>query len=250
MLKKMFMALALIVVLAGSALAEGEKYVNGIDANFPPFAYVDKDGKPAGFDVESMDWIAAKMGFTVEHKPMDWDTIIPSLNTNKIDMVCSGMSITEARAEQVNFSNPYWIMQPVVSVRADSDLSMDKVHSGKIKFGIQRGTSEADWLEKNKDANGWNMEIVYYDTQPLAIEDLLNGRIDAVGTDEAPAKDAIAHGKAIKTIGTFAEETKFGVAVRKADTKLLEALNEGYKLLMADPYWQELQNKYFNSSDQ
>ena len=154
MLKKMFMALALIVVLAGSALAEGEKYVNGIDANFPPFAYVDKDGKPAGFDVESMDWIAAKMGFTVEHKPMDWDTIIPSLNTNKIDMVCSGMSITEARAEQVNFSNPYWVMQPVVSVGANSDLTMDKVHSGKIKFGIQRGTSEADWLEKNKDSNG------------------------------------------------------------------------------------------------
>ena len=74
---------------------------------------------------------------------------------------------------------------------------------------------------------------------------MLNGRVDAVGTDEAPAKDAIAHGKAIKTIGTFAEVTKFGVAVRKADTKLLEAINEGYKLLMADPYWQQLQDKYF-----
>ena len=246
MLKKMLMALALTVALAGTALAEGEKYVNGIDANFPPFAYVDKDGKPDGFDVKSMDWIANKMGFTVEHKPMDWDTIIPSLNTNKIDMVCSGMSITEARAEQVNFSDPYWVMKPAVSVRADSDLTMDQVHKGKIKFGIQRGTSEADWLENNKEPNGWNMEIVYYDTQPLAIEDLLNGRIDAVGTDEAPAKEAIAHGKEIKIIGTFAEVTKYGVAVRKADTKLLEAINEGYKLLMADPYWKELQDEYFN----
>ena len=246
MLKKMLMALALTVALAGTALAEGEKYVNGIDANFPPFAYVDKDGKPDGFDVKSMDWIANKMGFTVEHKPMDWDTIIPSLNTNKIDMVCSGMSITEARAEQVNFSDPYWVMKPTVSVRADSDLTMDQVHKGKIKFGIQRGTSEADWLESNKDANGWNMEVVYYDTQPLAIEDLLNGRIDAVGTDEAPAKEAIAHGKEIKIIGTFAEVTNYGVAVRKADGKLLETINEGYKLLMADPYWKELQDEYFN----
>ena len=249
MLKKMLMALALTVALAGTAVAEGEKYVNGIDANFPPFAYVDKDGKPDGFDVKSMDWIANKMGFTVEHKPMDWDTIIPSLNTNKIDMVCSGMSITEARAEQVNFSNPYWVMKPAVSVRADSDLTMDQVHKGKIKFGIQRGTSEADWLENNKDANGWNMEVVYYDTQPLAIEDLLNGRIDAVGTVETPAKEAIAHGKEIKIIGTFAEVTKYGVAVRKADGKLLETINEGYKLLMADPYWKELQDEYFKPAE-
>ena len=239
-------ALLLSITLAAPALAAGKHLINGIDANYPPFAYVDETGKPAGFDVDSMNWIAKKMGFTVEHKPMDWDGIIPALLAKKIDMVCSGMSITEARAEQVNFSDPYWVMQPVVSVRADSDLTMDTVHKGKIKFGIQRGTSEADWLEKNKDANGWNMEIVYYDTQPLAIEDLLNGRIDAVGTDEAPAKDAIAHGRAIKTIGVFAEVTKFGVAVRKADTKLLEAINEGYKLLMADPHWKELQDKYIN----
>ena len=245
MFKKLLLALTLTLLVAGSAFAEGGKFVNGIDANFPPFAYVDKDGKPAGFDVESMDWIAAKMGFTVEHKPMDWDTIIPSLNTNKIDMVCSGMSITEERAKEVNFSNPYWVMQPVVSVGKDSKLTMDKVHTGKIKFGIQRGTSEADWLEQNKDKNGWNMEIVYYDTQPLAIEDLLNGRVDAVGTDEAPAKDAIAHGKEIKIIGVFAEVTKFGVAVRKSDAKLLEDINKGYELLMADPYWKELQDKYF-----
>ncbi len=244
MFKRMLVALALCLVMAGTAFAEGEKYVNGIDANFPPFAFVDNDGKAAGFDVESMNWIAEKMGFEIEHRPMDWDTIIPSLNTNKIDMISSGMSITEARAEQVNFSNPYWVMQPVVSVRADSDLSMDQVHTGKIKFGIQRGTSEADWLEANKDSNGWNMEIVYYDTQPLAIEDLLNGRVDAVGTDEAPAKDAIANGKAIKQIGTFAKTTEFGVAVRKADTELLEKINEGYKLLMAEPYWEELKAKY------
>ena len=245
MFKKLLLALTMTLLVAGSAFAEGEKYVNGIDANFPPFAYVDKDGKPAGFDVDSMNWIAAKMGFTVEHKPMDWDTIIPSLNTNKIDMVCSGMSITEERAKEVSFSNPYWTMQPVISVAKGSTLTKGKIHTEDIKFGIQRGTSEADWLEKAKEKYGWKMEIVYYDTQPLAIEDLLNGRIDAVGTDEAPAKDAIAHGKEIKILDKFAEETKFGVAVRKADTALLEKINKGYALLLADPYWKELQAKYF-----
>ena len=105
-------ALALVLALGGVAFAE-KTYINGIDANYPPFAYVDKSGKPAGFDVESMDWIAKKKGFKVTHQPMDWDGIIPNLLAKKIDMVCSGMSITEERRQKVNFSNPYWNVKQV-----------------------------------------------------------------------------------------------------------------------------------------
>ena len=72
-------ALLLSIPLAAPAMAAGKHLINGIDANYPPFAYVDETGKPAGFDVDSMNWIAKKMGFTVEHKPMDWDGIIPAL---------------------------------------------------------------------------------------------------------------------------------------------------------------------------
>ena len=92
-------ALLLSITLAAPALAAGKHLINGIDANYPPFAYVDETGKPAGFDVDSMNWIAKKMGFTVEHKPMDWDGIIPALLAKKIDMVCSGMSISPERKE-------------------------------------------------------------------------------------------------------------------------------------------------------
>ena len=101
-------ALLLSITLAAPALAAGKHLINGIDANYPPFAYVDETGKPAGFDVDSMNWIAKKMGFTVEHKPMDWDGIIPALLAKKIDMVCSGMSISPERKAQANFSDPYW----------------------------------------------------------------------------------------------------------------------------------------------
>ena len=66
--------MALILAGGGQALA-GKKIVNGIDANFPPFAFIDKTGEPSGFDVEAMEWIAKEMGYEVEHKAFDWDGI-------------------------------------------------------------------------------------------------------------------------------------------------------------------------------
>ncbi len=99
--------LAVLCVLSATTVIAAEKvYINGIDANFPPFAYVDKSGNPDGFDVKALDWIAKEMGFKVKHQPMDWDGIIPSLKAKKIDIVASGMSITDERKKQVNFSTP------------------------------------------------------------------------------------------------------------------------------------------------
>src|SRR5512136_1564900 len=95
---------ALLVFSATFAIAAEKVYINGIDANFPPFAYVDKSGVPDGFDVKALDWIAKEMGFKVKHQPMDWDTIVPSLKTKKIDIVASGMSINDERKQQINFT--------------------------------------------------------------------------------------------------------------------------------------------------
>lgn len=236
-------ALALVLALGGVAFAE-KTYINGIDANYPPFAYVDKSGKPAGFDVESMDWIAKKMGFKVTHQPMDWDGIIPNLLAKKIDMVCSGMSITEERRQKVNFSNPYWNVKQVFIAKKGSALTADQILKGKMKLGVQRGTSEAEALQKDKEAKGYGYDLRFYDSAPLAIEDVLNGRIDAATMDNLPADDAAAKGKAIQVVGVYGDSEDFGVATRKEDAELLKLINDGYKLLMADPYWEQLKQKH------
>ena len=124
-------ALLLSITLAAPALAAGKHLINGIDANYPPFAYVDETGKPAGFDVDSMNWIAKKMGFTVEHKPMDWDGIIPALLAKKIDMVCSGMSISPERKAQANFSDPYWTIRKIFITKKGSKVTEDQIYNGK-----------------------------------------------------------------------------------------------------------------------
>ncbi|PID71647.1 MAG: amino acid ABC transporter substrate-binding protein [Desulfobulbus propionicus] len=220
------------------------KLVNGIDANFPPFAYVDKTGKPSGFDVEAMDWIAKEIGVEVTHQPIEWDGIITALLTKKIDMIASGMSITEERAKKVNFSIPYWVIKQVMVTKKGSPLTIEDIMKGGKTVGVQQGTSEAKFLKEEAAKQGWNFKLRYYNSSPLAVEDLLNGRIDAAAMDDAPAHDAVSK-KDVQILGTFGmHEEDFGYAVRKEDKELLDKVNAALKKLMASPKWDELAKKY------
>lgn len=231
----------------GCSNAFSKTYVNGIDPNYPPFAYIDNEtGKPAGFDVDSLDWIAKNMGFDVEHKPLAWDGIIPALNAKQIDLICSGMSITPQRAEVVQFSDPYWKVNRVFIVPADSTLTVEEILNQPIPVGVQRGTSEANAIKEEQEAKGYPFELRFYDSAPLAVEDLLNGRIKAALMDELPADDAISKGRAVKKAGTHGIPDDFGVAMRKDEKELRQLIDDGYKKLMADPYWKELQKKYLH----
>lgn len=243
-MRKLFVfTLCALFLCAGQALAAG-KIVNGIDANFPPFAFIDKTGKPSGFDVDAMDWIAKDMGMEVSHVAIEWDGIVTSLVTKKIDIIASGMSISPERSKQVNFTIPYWIIKQVFVVKNDSALSIEDVYTQKKTLGVQQGTTEAKWLKEHIAEKGYNVTLRYYNSAPLAVEDLLNGRIDAAAMDEAPANDA-ASKKGVKILGTFGmPEEDFGYAVRKQDTELLEKVNASLKKLMATPYWNELIEKY------
>lgn len=240
----LFLSVAVGLLFCAGPLRAKKVYINGIDANYPPFSYVDKQGQPAGFDVEALNWIAKKMGFAVKHQPMDWDGIIPNLLAKKIDVIAAGMSITPDRQKVVSFTIPYWKIEKVLVVKKDSQLTVDQILQGSHLVGVQSGTPEADWLKAQVEKKGWNLKLRYYDSAPLAITDLVNGRLDAAAMDDAPAADA-ARKKPVKILGTFGKAPEqFGYAVRKQDKQFLETLNTGLRLLMADPYWQELIAKY------
>jgi polar amino acid transport system substrate-binding protein len=238
---------ALVVLSAASVVATEKVYINGIDANFPPFAYVDKSGNPDGFDVKALDWIAKEMGFKVKHQPMDWDGIVPSLKAKKIDLVASGMSITDERKQQVNFTAPYWKIKQVLVAKKDAKVAAENALADGNKIGVQRGTTEAKWIDENLiKKGGKKFELVQYDSAPLAIEDVLNGRIIAAAMDDAPALDA-AKKKPVKILGGFGmPDEQFGYAVRKEDTEFLKKLNEGLKKLMKSPAWAELKKSYID----
>ncbi len=240
-----FLIACLVCMVAGTALAEEKVLTNGIDANYPPFAYVDQSGKPSGFDVDAVEWIAAKMGFKVKHVPVDWDGIIPNLLAKKIDFICSGMTITPERAEKVSFTAPYWEVKNVFVTKKGSALKTDEIYCQELTVGMQAGTSEAKWMDEEKKKQGWKFEIRYYDSAAMAIEDVVNGRLDVAAMNYPPARDAEAK-KPVQIIGTFGEVEEFGAAVRKEDKELLDKLNKGFELLKADPYWEELIAKHLN----
>lgn len=125
----------------------------------------EKTGQAAGFDVDSLNWIAKTMGVEITHKPMAWDGIIPALLAKQIDMVGSGMSITPERSKMVQFSDPYWTVSRVFLVPADSKLTPEDILSQKIKLGVQRGTSEANAIKQEQQEKGYPFELRFYETR-------------------------------------------------------------------------------------
>ncbi len=237
-------AALLLCCSAGQSQAAEKTVINGIDANFPPFAFIDKTGQPSGFDVEAMNWIAKDMGVEIKHQPIEWDGIITSLLTKKIDIIASGMSITPDRAKQVSFTIPYWEIKQVMVTKKGSPLTVKDLFSGKKVIGAQQGTPEAKWLKEQIAAKGYKYTLRFYNSAPLAVEDVLNGRLDAAAMDEPPAKDAAAK-KPVQVLGTFGMiPEEFGYAVRKDDTELLAKVNASLKKLMATPEWEQLKTKY------
>jgi len=246
-LKKVLLVLvALSLFLCTAAFAADKTvYVVGIDGDYPPYSFIGEDGKPTGFDVESVRWIAGQMGFEVDIRPTAWDGIIPALLAKKIDLIYSGMTATSERREVVAFTDVYWVINQAVCARNDSDLNMITALAGDHTVGTQRGCTAAMWIEDNLVKPGIlpkdNLKL--YDNFPLAVKDLENGRIDAAMMDDVIVQKAV-EGKALRILGTISTGEEYAVAVRKEDTDLLNMLNQGLDLLMKSPKWQELKDKY------
>jgi len=251
MKKRIQWCMTIVVGLTFGAAAAGAMYVDGIDAAFPPFSFIDESGEAAGFDVDVISWIANEMGFEVEIVPIDWDAIIPTLMSGNIDLIASGMTITAARQERVAFTDPYWAIDLAVVVRETEDAEGEPspeltlftaVQPGQ-RIGVQRGTTSQDWLEENVVGAGIDIELVLYENFLLALEDLLIGRTDAAVMDGPTARSGIAD-RPLTIVGTINTGEIYGYAVRKDDTELLTLLNEGLRRIQATDVWDELVAKW------
>lgn len=247
-MKKITLALVLAgatIFGANAALAQ-KAYINGIDANFPPFAYVNTAGQPEGFDIDMMNWIAKDLGIEIKHQPMEWSGIVASLQAKKIDMIASGLSETVERAKQIDFSIPYYEIAIVLVVKNDCQLTVEEIMKGVKKsiIGAQLGTPEAKWLKEQQGKNGMTYDLRIYDSSPMAVEDILNGRIVAAAMDTSPAYDA-ASKKPVKLLGEFGMEKEvFAIGLNKNNIELNAKINASLEKLMQTEYWKELHKKY------
>jgi polar amino acid transport system substrate-binding protein len=231
--------------MAASAGFAATKYVVGIDGDYPPYSFMGADGRPTGFDVESIQWIANELGFEVEIRPTAWDGIIPALLAKNIDMVYSGMTANEERRKVVDFSDVYWEIDQAIAIRNEDAFTIDDLMAGKLTIGTQRGCTAAEWIEDNLVKKGILPadKLRLYDNFPAAAMDLEIGRVEAAMMDDMIVIGAVK-GKPLKIAGTIKTGEEYAVALRKEDTDLKNKINEGLKLLMASPKWEELKVKY------
>ncbi len=230
--------------LAAAMPAAAAVYRDGIQRGNTPFSYRDVSGKPSGFDVDAMNWIAETMGFTVEYTTLPADSLLPALQRGEVDMVCSGLRVTPGLLRQAALSRPYCIMQSVFAVRDGSGLTVSAIRNGGKLVGVQRASAQAQWLAREHAGGGANYTLQFYDYTTHLFEDLLAGKVDAVALVAERAEEAILDGKPVVIAGAFGPVDFLAVAVRPEDDALRLLLDEGFRKLKADPYWRELQKKY------
>ena len=237
------------VLMAGCISTDDNVYVVGIDGEYPPYSYIDENGKAVGFDVESIQWIAEQKGFEVEIAPTAWDGIIPALLAGKIDMVYSGMSVTPDREAKVTFSNPYWKVNQGLVGKAGTTATVADFEAGKLVIGVQRSCSADQWMQGEFGQEKYDQmvkdgKIKLYDSFPQSMVALEQGLVECVIFDDVNIETYIKGNDAFQMIGIIETGEVYAVAMRNEDTELHALINEGLEELMASEKWEELKLKY------
>ncbi len=216
----------------------------GTNAEYPPFEFVDDAGNVAGFDVELMSAIADEAGFEFEFVNTRWDGIFVALASGEFDAVISAATITEERAETVDFSDPYFNAGQRITVRADEAEIQTPEDLAGVSVGVQTGTTGDIWLTDETDA-----EVVRYDENTLAFQALANGDVDAAVADGPTAVDIVKANPemGLKVLDGVYTDEEYGIAVNKDRQDLLQAINAGLAAVRASGKYDEINDKYFGT---
>ncbi len=253
MLRKIFtatIAILAITLVAGAASAQMKKVRIGTEGAYPPFNFIDSDGKLQGFDIDIADALCVAAKLDCEFVVQDWDGMIPGLLAKKYDAIIASMSITEERKQKVDFTDMYYNTPAKFITKADANTEISKEGlMGKI-VAVQRATIHENFLQDNY---GDVIEIRSYATQDEANADLVAGRVDLVMADSVALDEGFLKtdaGKGFAFTGPGFSDPKWfgdgaGVAIRKGEDELREALNKAIKQILADGTYKKINDKYF-----
>jgi len=251
-----FLSFALVATLAacggsqpaadagdGSAPAAATVLKVATEPAFPPFESQAADGSLEGFDIDLMNAIGEAAGFTVEFESLPFDGIIPALQGGTVDAAISGMTITAERAEVVDFSRPYFKAGLAIAVQAtDTEITSLESLEGK-RIAVQIGTTGADTASSVPGS-----QVRTFDSAPLALQELVNGNVDAVINDAPVTLFAIKSGNldALKVVGELLTEEYYGIPTPKGSANL-ELINTGLSTMLSNGKYAEIYEKWFGS---
>ena len=242
-MKKKILALIMVLAFAFAMTGcggsgSGGTLVMATNATFPPYEYVDGEDY-AGIDVEVAQAIADELGMELEIQDIDFNSIIPAIESGKADVGIAGMTKTPEREKNVNFSESYATGIQSIIVKEDSDIASPDDLEG-VKIGVQESTTGHIYCEDDYGADN----VIAYTAGANAIEALKTGKVDAVVIDNQPAKEFVKANEGLKVLDTDYVEEEYAIAIAKDNEELLEKVNGVIKQMKEDGSLQAILDKY------
>lgn len=231
-MKKLAVILAILLLATaftgcqGGTGSSGKTLTMATEATFPPYEYMD-GAEIVGIDVDIAREIANEMGATLVIENMNFDAVIPAVNSGKADFGAAGMSITEDRLKEVDFSIEYATSMQVIVTKADSGITGEADLAGKT-VGVQMGTV-AD-IVLTEDYPDVKVERMKKYTDVAA--DLATGRLDAAVLDSLPAAEMVKNGENLIICDQELFTDVYAICVKKGNTEMLETINTVLRRLM------------------
>lgn len=212
------------------------------NAAFPPYESTTDDGGFEGIDVEIAQAIADDLGLELVIDDMDFSAILTSVQNGKSDMAMAGLTVTDERKKNVDFTETYATGVQSIIVKEGSDIKSAADLEGK-KIGTQEGTTGYIYCS---DEFG-EENVSSYTNGATAVEALKAGKVDCVVIDNNPAKQFVANNTGLALLDTAYVEEEYAIAVSKDNKELLEAVNNSLKKLIEDGTVQSIVDKYIKA---
>ena len=218
------------------------KLTMSTNAAFPPYESTDDNGNFVGIDIDVAAAIAEKLGLELQVDDMDFDAALLAAQNGKSDMVMAGVTVTEDRQLVMDFSDSYATGIQSIIVKEDSDIASPDDLADKM-IGTQRGTT--GYIYCSDDFG--DEHVTPYDNGLTAVQALVNGQVDAVVIDNAPAKEFVAANPGLKILDTAYAEEDYAIGVAKGNTAMLNAVNTALEELKNDGTLQAIVDKYIKA---
>ncbi len=231
---------------AFTTVVEGELHM-ATNASFPPYEMVADDGSFEGIDVEIASAIAEKLGLTLVVDDMDFGSVVTSVQTGKEDIAMAGLTVTEERKENIDFTDSYATGVQVVIVPEDSDIqSIDDLEGKQI--GCQESTTGYIYCSDTPENGGYGEEnVTAFPNGANAVQALLSGKVDCVVIDSQPAQEYVKQNEGLKILETEFVTEDYAIGVSKDNPALRDAVNAVLKELIDDGTVQSIIDKYITA---
>lgn len=218
------------------------------NAAFPPYEMIKDDGTFEGIDVEVAQAIADKLGLELVVDDMGFDAALLAAQNGQSDMVMAGVTVNADREKVMDFSDSYATGVQVIIVKEDSPIqSVDDLANAQM-IGTQKSTTGYLYCSDTPENGGYGEDhVTGYESGALAIQALLNGQVDAVVIDNAPAQEFVAANPGLKILDTEYVTEDYAIGFAKGNTALRDAVNNALKELIADGTVQSIIDKYITA---